>query len=350
MRKLNGLWIGKTGDANCWYHIYPFAKACQTDKLYIVRYKKAFKEIPNSCYYLYKCKGNHFDYLRYFIKGFHVLMRNRIDYIVTFNPAQWGLISWLLAKLFRKKVIVGFIGDDFNKHLKRIFYISSHSDIITVTGSNMKTVLEKKGIESDRIMLYPHCVDDSWFKPTEPAQKIYDIIVVGQLIKRKRIQDLILALTILKNHGINLKLCILGSGPEKEYLIKVAKEKNVYNQIYFKGYQKDVKYYLDRSRIYVQASKSEGFSISLVEAIARGLVPIITMAGSEADHIKEGFNGYFYPVADTEELANKLKEAINTKNYNKIQNNILKYRYTFSITRAIETSESILRKVADDKI
>ena len=102
-------------------------------------------------------------------------MRNRIDYIVTFNPAKWGLISWLLAKLFRKKVIVGFIGDDFNKHLKRkmigkiIFYISSHSDIITVTGSNMKTVLEKKGIESDRIMLYPHCVDDSWFYRFEPA-------------------------------------------------------------------------------------------------------------------------------------------------------------------------------------
>ena len=31
--KLNGLWIGKTGNSNAWYHIYPFINSAKTEKL-----------------------------------------------------------------------------------------------------------------------------------------------------------------------------------------------------------------------------------------------------------------------------------------------------------------------------
>ena len=56
-------------------------------------------------------------------------------------------------------------------------------------------------------------------------------------------------------------------------LENLAREKDVLDLVHFLGWQYDVLPFLKQSKIYVQASSAEGFSISLIEGLAAGLIP-----------------------------------------------------------------------------
>jgi hypothetical protein len=53
MSEINCLWMGKIGDANAWYHIYPFVRAKNCKRLHVVRYKQPSKNILGVEYHLY---------------------------------------------------------------------------------------------------------------------------------------------------------------------------------------------------------------------------------------------------------------------------------------------------------
>ena len=94
-------------------------------------------------------------------------------------------------------------------------------------------------------------------------------------------------------------------------LENLVKDNGLVENVHFMGWQTEVHNYLKQSKIYVQASSSEGFSISLIEAIATGLIPVTTKAGSEEDHIKHGYNGFFFEAGDYVKLAEILDYSSN---------------------------------------
>lgn len=350
--KFAGLWVAKTGDANAWYHIYPFARARNSKRLHIVRHREAFKEVPNSEYHIFKKRGFLTHPVNMFFKGFSVLKNRDIDYIVSFNPVPWGMIAWLLAKMFRKPVILGYIGSDFYYHfsktkLKSILnFINKSSDIITVTGNHMIKPIMDGGVSRDKIFIFPHCVSDDWFDYSFNEYK-YDLITVCPLEKRKRVHDIIDAVHLLHDRGNKVRLCVLGDGPELQSLQKRASEKGLSDFVHFLGFERDVLRYLLQSKIYVQASDNEGLSLSLVEAMAAGLVPISTVAGSERDHIKDGENGYLIPIGNPPEMAEKIQATVEENNYMCLKENVLNYRHNFRMEHAIQVCEELIEQVTE---
>jgi len=356
MRKTNGLWIGKTGEGNAWYHIYPFAMAENTDTLHVVRYKKVIRDIPRVEYHIFKSSTTIADGFRLFIEGFNVLRQNNVGYIVTFNPVPWGAIAWLLAKIFRKPFILGYIGADFHAHLKSskfkklLLFITKYSDVVTVTGSHMTDWLVLNGINRRRIFTYPHCVSDSWLDANLNKEKTkYDLITICELIKRKRVKDIINAVKMLHDDGYKVRLCIVGAGPEQSTLERYVQEKSITEFVHFAGYQKNVKKYLLESDMYVQASDKEGLSLSLIEAMSLGVVPIATIAGSEEDHIEDGVNGYLIPTENPAAIANAVVKLSDKQKYSQMRENVLNYRKNFSIKNAIKTCQILIEKVTEKK-
>ena len=352
---VQGLWLARHRDANAWYHIYPVAQSEYVSLLHVVRHKKASQDIPKVKYHLYKSTCLVFDLLKIFITGFKVLLKHEIRFIVTFNPVPWGSVAWILAKIFRKPIILGFIGADFNHYLKNtkwkyfLVYASRHSSIITVTGYNMKEYFLKLGINTERIFIYPHCVKDEFFVDSQNEKRTYDVITVCNLIPRKRVQDIILAVHRLKQEGKLVHLCIVGDGLDRFMLENLAREKGVSDFVVFLGWQSDVLPFLKQSKIYVQASSSEGFSISLIEGIAAGLIPITTKVGSEEDHIKDGYNGFFFEVGDYAGLAKLIEFSLLEENYSRIQQNVLKEREYFRTKNAIQICNQIIERIIQVK-
>lgn len=351
-----GLWIGKTANANAWYHINPYAMARNSMLLHVVRYREAQRNIKDIRYHLFPATGTILDIIPFFIKGFIVLLRNKIDYVVTYNLVPWGAFAWVLAKIFRKPLVLGFIGNDFNYHLKQslfrgiLFYITKNTEIITVTGSNMVEYLTSKGVLPERIFIYPHCPPQQWLHNNSKEAKTYDLITVCALNKGKRVQDIIDALAILHHKKVKLSLCIVGDGPEETFLKKRVEEAGLQDFVHFAGYQTNVSEYLRKARIYVQASAREGLSLGLIEAMFMGLVPVTTNAGSEHDHIENGVNGYFVTIGDPEDLASKILVAQDEPNYQRLQQNMLKRRMLFSEEHAISVTEEIINRLEIKRI
>nr|WP_281422879.1 glycosyltransferase family 4 protein [Sphingomonas yunnanensis] len=70
----------------------------------------------------------------------------------------------------------------------------------------------------------------------------------------------------------------------------------------FVGFVKDVRDAMWASDVAVLPSRFEGFAISMVEAMATGLVPIRTPAGGATDQIVDGETGYIVPFEDSDAL------------------------------------------------
>jgi len=80
---------------------------------------------------------------------------------------------------------------------------------------------------------------------------------------------------------------IIGEGSEKSNLIKLTKELKLSKNIKFVGYTNNVEKYLNKSKFFVMTSKSEGLPIALIEAMACGVVPIITKVGDMTDIVRK---------------------------------------------------------------
>ncbi len=349
------LWIGKTGDANVWYHTYPFAVQKKIKKIHIVRYKKPQKNIPNSLHYNFT-EGNFIlSFFKILFISIRILKNHKINHIVTFNPMPWGLVAWIIAKLSKTPISIGFIGSDFYSYIASnsiigwlLLYVCKNSDIVTVTGNNMKNKLIEHNLPDNRIIIFPHCVDDKWFTDKTINKYKYDLISVCKFEKRKRLEDIIMAVNNLKeNNKIELKLCLLGDGETMDYIKKLVTDLKLEDLVHLPGYSNNVYEFLKSSKVYVQASENEGLSLALIEAMSLGLVPVTTEAGSEKDIIEDNFNGLFFNIGDIEGLVTLLIKISDEKEFKRIKKNVNKTKMRFSIKNAIDVANKISLKIND---
>ena len=109
----------------------------------------------------------------------------------------------------------------------------------------------------------------------------------------------------------DFRLYVLGKGKEEKKLRQLADEIGIYNNVKFLGHQpaEKVKQYIDKSRVLVLPSHSEGLGRIALEAMARAR-PVI---GSHVEGIKETVTeerGYPVPPADSDAIATKLLEVL----------------------------------------
>ena len=353
-KELNGLWIGKTGESNAWYHIFPFANSILNKKLFVVRHKRPQRDIVSSKIEFITFpsdKGNLRHLWSMFSNGVRVLRNNKIDYIVSFSLVPWGILGWILAKLFQKKIIIGLIGSDFNHYVEKskgafIFkYILKSSNVITTTGSVMSASVEKKTKHSN-VQIFPHCLPEDLFYDKElKKSKTLKLISISELSKNKRTIDIIQAVEKLVNKGIDVKLDVLGKGSQFENIENYIFDKNLGNYITLVGYVTDIKTFLRKADIFVQASLKEGLSLSLIESIGMGLIPVVTQAGSEKDIIENEVNGLFFEKKNPKDLADKIELLCDDNKYVQFFEAVKEIKEKLKIEYATKKVEQILSEI-----
>lgn len=151
----------------------------------------------------------------------------------------------------------------------------------------------------------------------------FQILFLGVLIKRKGVEDLIKAISLLKenNQLSNLRFVIAGTGVEEEHLKKLANEQQVEQWIEFAGWTDGVakEKYLKESQALVLPSYNEGLPIAVLEAISYGLPIIATDVGDMAAAVKNGQNGFLIQPGDIQALAEKIVQLYSDKeNYTRM--------------------------------
>ena len=105
--------------------------------------------------------------------------------------------------------------------------------------------------------------------------------------------------------GLNLNLTIVGDGVERNNLENQVKYLNIESNVIFTGFQTNTIDYLDKSDIFVYPSIwDEAFGISVVEAMARGCIPLVANKGGLPEVVD--YNP-MYIINSNENLVKKVK-------------------------------------------
>lgn len=130
-------------------------------------------------------------------------------------------------------------------------------------------------------------------------------LYVGYLIRRKRVPFLVE--NFVKCHGPKEYLLILGNG-EDENLCRTLADSHVI----FAGFQSNPYQYMAISNIYTSASSSEGFSISVLEALHCGLGLFLSDIPSHREVIEGEFEPYIGELFSKDNFTKKYTTLIHS--------------------------------------
>lgn len=137
------------------------------------------------------------------------------------------------------------------------------------------------------------------------------LLSIGRLNKQKGFDNLIRAVANLLDDAPNLKLKIVGTGPEREPLLHLANRLNASSHIDIIEPGANIGVLLASTHLYVLSSHYEGVSNAMLEAISAG-VPVVatTRHTSASDYIINGENGVQVTTSTVPELAGGIRRAL----------------------------------------
>lgn len=136
------------------------------------------------------------------------------------------------------------------------------------------------------------------------------LISVGRLVSIKGFENLIEAVGRLISDGVLTKLLIVGDGPDRSRYEELIRGRALSANIRLLGQRDDVPDLLRSSDCFVLASRSEGLSCSIIEAMAAGLPVVATDVGGNCELVQEGVSGYLVPYGDLDALVSRLKQIV----------------------------------------
>ena len=185
--------------------------------------------------------------------------------------------------------------------------------IVAVSNECHAGVLERFPTHQDFAVCIPTFVArqpqlDRVYMPTGEVRLMY----TGRFeTEDKRVLDLLLLAGHLLDRGVNFSLTFVGSGSRTTDLLTAMARLNHFGRIRLVGqvHPTQMPCLLAQADVFVQASETEGLSNSMLEAMAAGVVPVVTQASSGIDGIvHDGVSGFVVPVGAMEEMADRIAD------------------------------------------
>lgn len=167
-------------------------------------------------------------------------------------------------------------------------------------------LIEKYG---GRSRLQPNGCDVSEFFPDPTAQRSKTVLTVTRLTnKQKRTSDLIQAMAELPEEWT---LDIVGTGPDKPMLEKLAADLNLSSRIRFHGFvgRAEVRDFFRHCGVYAMPSANEAVALAALEAMACGAAVVLSQIRAFQQLVTDGINGRLVLVGDVKGLAAAIMNA-----------------------------------------
>jgi glycosyltransferase involved in cell wall biosynthesis len=260
-----------------------------------------------------------------------VAVRERPDWVIGYHVMPHGLNAYISSRIARTRALYHQIGgpkeweeggwESDNSVVGRLRRPSAsiervvlgairRMDAVATMGPDGRKTLIARGLDPRRVVVVPPALDPDRIRPPAEARKDYDVITVGQLIPRKRIEDLLAAVAKLRDEGRPVRAAVVGTGSLQRELESRARELGVADLVSFLGFRSDVGDLCARARVFVLPSRREGLSIALLDAMASGLPAVASDVGEARAVVEDGVTGYLYPCADIDALAQAIRRLL----------------------------------------
>jgi glycosyltransferase involved in cell wall biosynthesis len=165
------------------------------------------------------------------------------------------------------------------------------------------------------------------------------------LDKNKNHQFLIDVVVELENRNIPILLTIIGEGAERKNLESKIILLKLESKIKLLGMIDNIETYLNESDVYVHSALTEGFGLTLIEAMASGL-PVVTLdGGGNRMLIEQGKNGFLVEDNSIKTFSDRIIELVqNNALYHHISKNATEFAHQFDINHYIDKLIDIYQK------
>jgi glycosyltransferase involved in cell wall biosynthesis len=199
-------------------------------------------------------------------------------------------------------------------HRLRIQFALGRADLVTTDAGTLTRAVKKLGVPPGKIITVPMGVDlASW--PERP----FDKKTGTQIVSYRRLEpiyniELFLRAIpeIRKVVSSPVRFVIAGAGSQKNNLLNLASELGVSESVRFTGAltQTELTNLVYESDLYISTSLSDTTSVSLLEAMASGLVPVVSDIPGNREWIENEKNGYLFSPRSKDQLVSQILRAL----------------------------------------
>ena len=317
--------------------------------------------------------SRYFNYLKNLLK----LVRGA-DLIYAQGPIASGLPSLIVKWLRRKKVVMKIVGDvaweraknrfgikeltdefqkkrydikiEFNRWLEH-FIVRRMNRIITPS-YYLKKLVSGWGASPKKIQVIYNSLEEIKSDLTkEEAKKALSLagrilLSIGRLAPWKGFDTLIGLIPKFLERFPDIKLIIVGAGPEKENLKFKIKNLKLSENVIMVGAvpHQETGLYFRAADLFVLNTGYEGLSHVLLEALSMKLPAVVSNIGGNPEVIEDGVNGYLFEYNDKEEIIKKVNQLLDSPEKQKqFVEAGLKKLEQFTFVRMIDDTKEVLK-------
>ncbi len=182
-------------------------------------------------------------------------------------------------------------------------YALRSADMITCDCEEVADrIVELVGYPRDRIVLFPWGVELQRFSPSARPSPLREALgwegCTVLLMNRTfapiyDVPALIAALPAIVRRDPDVRVLLVGSGPQERRIRTLVERTGLQEFVHFCGWValEDMPNYLRAADLYVSTSRSDGSSLSLIEAMACGLPVVVTDVPANLEWVDHGHNG-----------------------------------------------------------
>jgi len=278
-------------------------------------------------------------YAKLLARSLSVALRHQIDAVHAGRVLPEGLVGWVVAKIIRRPLIIYAHGEEITTwrqatKFKAMMFVYRHADRVVANSDFTRDELLKLGVAPDRIVRISPGVDVGIFRPGLETADLRGalgitgdqrlMLSVGRLSRRKGFDQVIHALPILLEQGLDVRYAIIGIGEDFEYLQSLAQELGVKDRVHLLGHVEpaDLPRWYNAADVFAMPNReingdTEGFGMVFLEAAACGKPSVAGDAGGTGAAVVDGETGYRVDGASVEAVAGALERLLTDELLNK---------------------------------
>lgn len=244
--------------------------------------------------------------------------------LVVLNTIPYVFLGYMLSKVRTKKISIfyeawydylherNFVSRNAIYHSIRSIVESSDA-IVAVSSSTERSLIRNYNAKN----VYRIPVGINMNDAPTLNNRNFDLIYLGRLAQIKHVDSLIIASQRIRKYFPDLRVAIAGAGVDEQRLIQLARKLDLDGTVNFLGsFSEEQKYpLLSSSRIFVLPSEREGFSISALEAMYCGSVPVIARPKYDevfgtSDFVIDNHTGLYFQLGSIDDMVKKITKLL----------------------------------------
>lgn len=257
--------------------------------------------------------------LAFLLKAITVARSLKIQLIHAHWWLPGGFVGALASMITRAPLIITTHGTDVEMLRKNRWamslarFVFAHARAITCPSKYLREQLLSLGVaDASKVFVVPTPISPIFENQKSKIEnRKSEILTVARLTAQKSIDTLLDAIALVSN----VRLKIIGDGPERASLEQRVHDLNVQDRVEFLGAlpQKQLPAHYITCGVFVLPAIREGMGLVLAEALLCGAPVIAANSGGVTDLVQDNETGSLFPEHDARALANAIEKILHDR-------------------------------------